>query len=151
MHFKQRIYQIKMKSFLLGIGMSLVSVLSFSQKVTLNLTDIRSDKGQIEISVYENAQQFKDEKPLKYLYFDKKGLKDGKMTIQIQLKTGNYGLTFLDDEDSSKGMTFKMGFYPKEGVGFSNFKFKGVSKPKFDDFKFELNGDKTIDVPFRYF
>lgn len=78
-------------------------------------------------------------------------MKNGKMTISLSLKPGIYGLSFLDDEDLSNKMTFKMGFYPKAGVGFSNFIFKDVRKPKFSDFSFDLKEEITIEVPFRYF
>ena len=143
--------RLEMNHLLTFVILMSVAVTSYAQKVTLNLSEIRSNKGQIEVSIYETAQQFKEEKPARYVYFDKKSLKDGKMTITMQLKPGHYGLTFLDDEDGSNGMTFKMGFYPKEGVGFSNFPFKGVSKPKFTDFSFDLKEDKVIEVKFRYF
>lgn len=140
-----------MRNVIAFVAIGFCSLVSFGQKVTLNLSEVRSSKGQIQVSIYENAQQFKDEKPLKYVYFDKKSMKDGKMTITLSLKPGTYGLSFLDDEDLSNNMTFKMGFYPKEGVGFSNFTFKGLSKPKFSDFSFDLKEDRTIEVPFRYF
>lgn len=122
-----------------------------AQNVTLTLHGIRSSKGQIEVSIYKNADQFKDEKPSKYLYFSKENLKNGELKISFQLADGSYGVTVLDDEDMSKNMTFKMGFYPTEGVAFSNFRFKGVSKPKFEDFKFHVNGNTAINGYMRYF
>jgi len=141
----------KMKIFTLSLLFSVVSIVCSAQNVTLNLQGIRSSKGQIEVSIYKNADQFNDEKPSKYLYFSKDNLKDGNLKITFSLAEGNYGVTVLDDEDMSRSMTFKMGFYPKEGVAFSNFRFKGMSKPKFEDFKFQVSGVTSINGYMRYF
>lgn len=124
---------------------------SFGQKVTIHFYNIRNNTGQIQLSIFENEKQFKDEKPTKSVNYEKKTMKDGKMSITYTMKSGTYAMTFLDDEDKNNSMTYKLGFYPKEGVGFSNFQLKGMSKPKFNDFSFEVKDDIEIKVTFKYF
>ena len=125
---------------------------SFAQSVTLEIKNIRNLKGQLQVSVFENQQQFDDEKPAKIIYFDKKGISDGKKLVKLDLKPGTYGITLLDDEDKSKDMTYRMGIYPREGVGFTGYKLSGMKKPKFSDFDFTATGDsKKLLVDIKYF
>lgn len=62
---------------------------------------------------------------------------------------GTYGVALLDDEDSDTKMDYGL-VMPKEGFGFSDYYHTGWSSPKFDDFKFELNGNKSIKIQIRY-
>lgn len=128
------------------------SLCSIAQTVTLDIKNIRSQKGQLQISVFENQSQFDDEKPFKSIYFDKSGISSGNKRVVINLPPGTYGLSILDDEDNSKDMTYRLGIYPREGVGFTGYKLSGMSKPKFSDFDFTINqGDKVLVVDMKYF
>ena len=141
-----------MKRLLQILFIATISISSFAQSATLNLKGIRNQKGHIQVSVFENAKQFEDEEPAKILYFDKKDVVKGNKSININLNPGNYGITILDDEDDSKDMTYRLGIYPREGVGFSNYKLSGMTKPKFTDFDFTVqNGNLQILVDMKYF
>lgn len=123
-----------------------------AQTLTIDVSGIRSSTGQLQIAIFETAEQFNDEKPAKTLYIDKSGLANGKKSIQVNLKPGTYAITVLDDEDKSKDMTYTWGIYPKEGVGFSNYKLQGLSKPDFSDFDFKITEDsKHVKVEIDYF
>lgn len=125
---------------------------SLAETLNISISGIRNTKGKIQVAVFKSQKQFDDEEPYKILYFSKSNLKDGKLTVKCELPTGTYAITVLDDEDNSKDMTYKFGIYPTEGVGFSNHKLSGLTKPKFTDFDFKLSsGGTTVKVSMKYF
>lgn len=124
-----------------------------AQTLVVNISNIRNNEGQFQVALFENNDQMKNEQPKAKYYFEKKGIRNGKLTLRIPLTPGTYGITVLDDEDKSEKMTFQMGLYPKEGVGFSNYQLKGMSKPKFEEFSFLIEDKKetSVDVIIKYF
>ena len=125
---------------------------SFAQSVTLEIKNIRNLKGQLQVSVFENQDQFSDEKPAKTISFDKKDINNGTKHVTLELEPGIYGISVLDDEDNSNDMTYRLGVYPREGVGFTGYKLSGMSKPKFADFDFTVpQGSKSLLVDMKYF
>lgn len=138
--------------FLMVFVAVLVSINNTAQTLTIDVSGVRSTTGQLQVAIFETSRQFDDEKPAKTLYIDKSGLSNGKKSIQVKLKPGTYAITVLDDEDKSKDMTYTWGIYPKEGVGFSNYKLQGLSKPDFSDFDFKITEDsRHIKVEIDYF
>ena len=81
------------------------------------------------------------------MYLDKNELSGGKMTASIELPSGTYGIAVLDDENSNDKMDYGL-MMPKEGFGFSNFYLTGLSRPKFEQFKFVV-GDANSSVVIR--
>ena len=66
------------------------------------------------------------------------------MTTSVELPSGTYGIAVLDDENSNDKMDYAL-MMPKEGFGFSNFYLTGLSKPKFEQFKFGVS-DASFSV-----
>jgi uncharacterized protein (DUF2141 family) len=119
--------------------------------VQLHFSSIRNMKGQIQLGVYRNQQEFKEEKPYQTHIFPKKNLKDGSMTAELSLPDGVYGISVLDDENANKKMDYNFLGMPEEGFGFSDFYLSGFSRPVFEDFDFQLNGKaKAVKIKFRY-
>ena len=56
--------------------------------------------------------------------FDKSRVKDGRMTVEISVKCGIYGISVIDDENNNGKMEYNLLGIPKEGFGFSNFNLK---------------------------
>lgn len=130
----------------------LLSLLGYAEKVTINVSGIRSNQGLIQVAVFQNAKQFDDRAPIMKKYYSKSNMSDGSLMISLDLPKGTYGITVLDDEDRSKDMSFKFGIYPTEGVGFSNYYLEGLSSPDFKRFSFELDKNGiTVGVRMRYF
>lgn len=123
----------------------------YGQNVTLTIEGIRLDKGTVAFGVYRNQKQFDQEKPEIKRIFAKTHLKSGKLTIQIQLPPGIYGIALLDDENNDRKMNYNMIGMPKEGFGFSNFNSSALSKPDFSDFDFEVKpGENKVTIKMRY-
>ena len=109
-----------------------------AQNVTLSVSGIRSPKGTICVSVFRNEAGFKENKPVSRLKFAKTDLVQGKLTLSLQLAQGIYGIALLDDENGNGKMDNNMVGMPKEGFGFSNFYLSGLSRPSFNDFRFDV-------------
>jgi len=123
-----------------------------AQDVEVIITGIRNTKGQIVIGVFKDDPTFQKEDAFLSRKFEKKEMKNGEMKIEFKMEPDLYGLTLLDDENSSGLMEYSFIGIPKEGFGFSDYYHSGIKKPKFDAFKFTLEKDqkKKIAVKVRY-
>jgi len=118
--------------------------------ITVQIGNIRNSKGRIQLQVYKNQATYSKETPWKEMYVSKENMKNNMLMYRIpNLEPGVYGIAILDDEDKDKKMKFSW-LMPAEGFGFSDYFHVGLSRPKFDDFKFNLTGDKTVKIIIRY-
>ena len=115
--------------------------------ITLNVTNVRNKEGSIRLCVFKDQASFSTEKASKIMHLDKNELSGGKMTASVELPSGTYGIAVLDDENSNDKMDYGL-MMPKEGFGFSNFYLTGLSRPKFEQFKFVV-GDANSSVVIR--
>lgn len=118
--------------------------------VKVVIEGVRSDKGKIVLAVFKDQEGFKMKKPIKRIELKKSDLKENE--VVLNLNPGTYGISVLDDENINNKMDYNFMGIPKEGFGFSNYYHKGLSKPHFDKFKFEIkNRDlKLIEIRLRY-
>ncbi|MDP4798318.1 MAG: DUF2141 domain-containing protein [Crocinitomicaceae bacterium] len=137
---------------LVFVNASFVNVVPSENGHTLivQIGNIRNSKGTIQLQLYKNQATYSKETPWKEYYVSKDDLNNKKLVYRITgLESGIYGVAILDDEDKDKKMKFSW-MIPDEGFGFSDYYHVGMSRPKFDDFKFNLTGDKTVKVIIRY-
>ncbi len=121
-----------------------------AQTLHIEFDNIRSDKGEISVTVYENAETWLDEDVERY-HFPKEHLTDGKMTASIDLeKPGKYAIAILDDEDIDGEMEHNFIGYPREGFGFSNNIHVWLSRPKFEECVLDIKNDTTIRISIQY-
>jgi uncharacterized protein (DUF2141 family) len=133
--------------FTVFLGMS-----GTAQNLTIDISGIKNNTGTLRIGIFQNQDQFDKEEAFKKITISKKDIASGNKTITTSLTSGTYAVTVLDDEDNSGNMTYRLRVYPTEGVGFSNFKLKGLSKPKFSDFDFNMDDSGTsVKVVMTYF
>jgi len=139
--------------FLLGFLVTLFySLQSQSQIVGVEITGIRSEKGQFIIDIYKDNHSFRKEEPFKTSVFPKRGIVDGIMNLEMDLEAGIYGLGLIDDENMNGEMDFKMIRVPEEGYAFSNFYLEKLKRPEFEDFSFVLKKDqrRKVTMKMRY-
>lgn len=135
------------------LGLILMGSLNLqAQNVEVEIQGIRSNEGQILLAIYTDKESYENEKPLAEKFIDKRGVKDGVLTVGLDLKAGAYGFTLIDDENNNGEMDYKLIRVTKEGFGFSNFYLSKLRKPSFDDFKFEVKqGEKQkVEMKIRY-
>lgn len=121
-----------------------------SHTLTVKITNIRNDKGWIQLQIYKDEKSFEDEKPWKQTHISKKDFNGNGLVYRISgFPEGTYGLALLDDENKNEEMDYKW-LMPTEGFGFSDYYHTGWSKPVFNSFKFDFNADKTVEMKIRY-
>ncbi|MDD2635085.1 MAG: DUF2141 domain-containing protein [Bacteroidales bacterium] len=141
-----------MKKIVIILVIVLIYALSVkAQTLIIKISEINNTKGQIRLAFFQSEADFANETPSFAKYIGKSKLKDGAITVKYSnIKKGKYGIALLDDEDCDGVMRYSF-FVPREGFGFSNYKHKGMTKPKFKDFCFDYDGgDMTIDIEVRY-
>jgi len=127
-------------------------VLLNAQNVEVTITGIRLEKGQIAIGVFKDDKSFQKEEAFLNKQFAKNNITDGEMKVKFDLDPGVYGLTLLDDENSNGKMEYNFLHIPKEGFGFSDYYHTGITKPRFEAFKFSIDNGQTkrITIRIRY-
>lgn len=140
------------KGFLLTLFILSGSLNLNAQNIEVKITGIRSEKGQIVLTIYTDEESYREEIPQMTKIIDKNGIKEGTMTVLLDLEAGIYGLGLIDDENRNGEMDFKFIRVTKEGFGFSNFYLTKLRKPSFDDFKFEVKeGHKQkVEMKIKY-
>lgn len=112
-------------------------------KVVVEITNLRNTKGSVSLGVYTNQDDFDEEKEYVLEVFPKtKTDSNGKLTVELYLPPGTYGIAYLDDENNNGEMDFGL-MLPKEGFGFSNYVHSGLSRPDFEDFQFTVGTQAT--------
>lgn len=114
-------------------------------QVVVNISNIRNTKGVIGIGIFKTEEQFKKDTPYLRLEFGKDELKDGKLTVSFDLPEGKYGIALIDDENRNGKMDFSF-LIPQEGVGFSNYYHRGLTRPRLDAFKFYVREEAVSKV-----
>jgi uncharacterized protein (DUF2141 family) len=122
------------------------------QDVEVIIKGIKSEKGQIVIGVFRDQKTFETEEAFLSKSFPKANITNGEMKVNLTLEPGTYGLTLLDDENMSSLMEYNFIGIPKEGFGFSDYYHTGITKPKFEQYKFQIkeNEKRTINIRIRY-
>ena len=142
------------KKFLILIIL-FVSVLQFisAQILDVHISNIRNTKGQLCIAIFTDEAGFKVEKTYWETKCPKILVVNGNFELKIPLKPGKYGVSVLDDKNCNGKMEYNLFGIPREGFGFSNYYHKGLFKPVFDDFSFNVEKDeiKILSVKMKYF
>lgn len=131
----------------MGFGESLQA-----QTLHVRLEGVREPEGTIRLGFYDSEAQWKTEKSSFQRAAPKTSLKDGILEFLItDVKAGEYAVAIADDENDNGEMDWGW-LLPKEGFGFSNYELKGISRPQYPDFKFQLlpEGITTIVIKVRY-
>jgi uncharacterized protein (DUF2141 family) len=120
-----------------------------AQNIEVVITGIRSTQGQIIIGIFKDDKSFREEKPYMSKKFEKREILNGEMIVKFSLNPGIYGFSLLDDENNDDKMNYSFIGIPREGFGFSNYYHTGLTRPKFDVFKFLLNKNQNQKILMR--
>jgi uncharacterized protein (DUF2141 family) len=137
-----------MKKIILTIALILTGIFSTNAQeetftLTVNITGLNSNKGSLMVGVYNTEDSF-----LKTRF---KGaiikIKDKKsLVIFKDIPKGEYAVSFVHDENDNEKMDTNFIGIPKEDFGCSNNATGFMGPPKYEDAKFMLKGNKTIDI-----
>ena len=118
-------------AILLLASMSLMPVVMSAQStaLTIEITNIRFEKGWIRLGLYNHPDQF-PVNPSRTYDFKKTSLKEGMMEIILDdILPGTYVISLLDDVNGNDQMDYKLIKIPSEGYGFSNNIKPGLQLP----------------------
>ena len=109
-------------------------------------------EGHIQIMIYQSPESYSSDSPEMIQRFSKDDLKEGKLTIRLKLEPGTYGVILMDDDIDSEVMEFNILGLPKKGYGFAGYDHRGIRRPKYEDFCFEIGSQVVLkEVRMRYF
>ena len=135
---------------LIVIGILVTTSFTSPSVITIPIVvkNIKNSKGRLSIGVFKDASSFEEEKPHKIILVSKKDLVNGTLKSSIEIESGVYGLSILDDENSDYKMQYNMIGMPKEGFGFSNYYHTGFTKPNFKQFLVVINPSQKAAITF---
>ena len=111
--------------------------------LTVNISGLNSDKGTLLIALYNKKESFLKE----HFKGDVITIKDKKSVIIFKdLPKGEYAVSFVHDENNNNKMDTNMFKIPKEDYGCSNNARGFMGPPKYNDAKFQLTANKTIEI-----
>ena len=97
-----------------------------------------SSKHSIHVILYDEIS-FKDMTAIEESIYEPTGSEDCKVPFTLNTPKGSYTIAAFEDENNNKKLDFFF-FIPKEPSGFFR-KFSGMSAPKFEKLKFDVNSD----------
>lgn len=123
-----------------------------SAALTIEITNIRFEKGWIRLGLYNHPDQF-PVNPSRTFEFKKTSLKEGMMEIILDdLLPGTYAISLLDDVNGNDQMDYKLIKIPGEGFGFSNNVKPRLKHPPYDHVSFRIpEGPSKIRIEMQYF
>ncbi|WP_338235569.1 DUF2141 domain-containing protein [Persicobacter diffluens] len=119
-----------------GINTCLYANDDKTTEVRVTVTNLRSEEGQVILSLFDNAEDFPSQK--KAIKTFKADIRDGKANFQFHLPAGTYAFAFTHDENNNGKRDTNFIGMPKEGVGASNNAKGSFGPPKFEDAKFTI-------------
>lgn len=121
-------------------------------RLIVHISNIKNNKGSMRLGLYQSEKEYKKEDPEIKKIVKKSIVKNGEMTIEMHVNSGEYGIALLDDENDNGKMDFRF-FMPTEGYGFSNIYHEGLAMPAYKKIIFKVDKDKTtkVFVKVRYF
>ncbi len=117
--------------------------------VEVNVTGLRSAKGQILVCLTTNPKAFPDcSKDKASVRMAVKAADAGDFAVHVPA-TGTYAIAVVHDENSNNKMDVAI-FVPKEGFGFSRNPAITVGPPSFKSASFAVAGDMRQSIKMKY-
>ena len=118
--------------------------LAASQTLTVKIHNIKSSpQGVIRIALFGDEKGFRAEKYLFDMSFDKSRVKSGKLTVNIPVECGVYGVTLFLMMKITTERWITTCLESLKRFRFSNFVLKKLRKPRFKDFSFTVSGKEN--------
>ncbi len=117
--------------------------ISLQASLTVNITNLRNNKGHVLISLFKEGAGYPDE-PEKAFRKEKLEIRDKKaIHVFTGLPAGEYAIAILHDENDDLKMNKTWLGLPKEGYGFSNNVTGTFGPPSYSKAKFSVVTSRT--------
>ncbi|WP_299667971.1 DUF2141 domain-containing protein [uncultured Polaribacter sp.] len=111
--------------------------------LTVHISGLASDRGTLMVGIYNKKENFLK----KQFKGDVVHISDKKSVVVFKdLPKGEYAVSFVHDENNNKKMDTNFFGIPKEAYGCSNNAKGFMGPPKYEDAKFQLAENKTINI-----
>jgi uncharacterized protein (DUF2141 family) len=123
-------------------GVLLVSAGSGAAELTVTVSDIKSDVGALNVTLYNNPDDWLSDKVFATTQLRvSEAMSNGSITTRFQVEPGEYAVSVHhDDNDNGKMDTNFIGI-PKEPLGLSNGAVPKYGPPKYKDAVFSVGED----------
>lgn len=122
-----------------------LTLVSYSQTntLTVNVTNFKNNKGKVMVGVYVGAENF-----MKNTIFSKSSeiIANTATVIFENVPDGEYAISLYHDENDNKKLDTGWFGIPKEGYGCSNDAKGNMGPPKYEDAKFQLTDNKSMNI-----
>lgn len=137
-----------MNIILLYIALFTASFSSDTPELTINISNIKTLKGEIIIGVFNKEATFlKDNAAIKNYTITVN--KSTETLVIKNLPKGDYAVSLYHDENSDNECNLNFLGIPKEGYGFSNNIKPKFSAPSYKDCKFSLLENTVLNIVLR--
>ena len=117
--------------------------------LAVNVTNADPSTGYVLLILFEGAEGFPSDQD-KAKAYDGEKVSNGQATIVFHdLPEGEYAIAAFHDANSNGKMDTNMLGIPKEAYGASNDAKGTLGPPKFEDARFEIQGDTEITIKLR--
>ena len=117
--------------------------------VEVNLTGLRSDRGQVLVCLTANPKAFPDcSKDTAAVRVAVQAASAAHFNIAAPAD-GTYAISLIHDENSNAKMDMRL-FLPREGFGFSRNPAIGMGAPKFGSASFAVSGSTAQTIRMKY-
>lgn len=135
---------------LLGFSFFFLSFLAQAEVVTLKVSNLGGESGQLAVAVFDNPDSFPDRsKDAVLKSFSPLSGGGSETIITIDLKPGHYALATFLDKNKNQVLDTNMVGAPKERFGFSNNPKINFSAPHFSECEFEVLAGKKQNLAIR--
>lgn len=119
--------------------------------ISLQVSGLRNNKGQVLVSVFRNAKGFPDQPELAIRKYQLP-ISNKSSSVEIpDLPAGDYAIAVLHDENSDARMNTNWVGWPKEGFGFSNNAMGVFGPPSFNKARFSVKSATVAQIKARYY
>jgi len=135
-----------MRWFFVSVGIMAGVLANAQNKVVANITNIRSDNGVCRVCLFNSESSFSGEggKPFECLTLTVKNKQA--QGIFNNVPNGTYALFVFHDKNNNNKMDKNFLGIPKEGYGASQNKLPFASAPNFNDNKFTIANNSTVNI-----
>ncbi len=140
-----------MRKRLLTLTVVLLSALPYlySASIHVTITNVKEPQGEVIIYLYKGSEGFMNPDNAREIVKIEASGYDERYVFS-DLETGEYAVILHHDKDRNGKMKSILGI-PREGFGFSRNYRPKTRAPKFNEVKFAVKGDTTIEIKMIYF
>jgi uncharacterized protein (DUF2141 family) len=136
--------------FLVGMLLSFVLSPAFSQsRINVSINNLENNKGTCLVCLYNNAKDF-SEKGGKPVQCSTVSIQNKTAADEFeQVKPGTYAIMVIHDANNNRKFDTNFLGIPKEGYGASQNKLPFAAAPKFEENKFVVTENSTVQCTIR--